>query len=521
MKTLTFKILPDELWWGGSVIYATKQPFDQSTEITLNVEETGSNQSAPFFISTKGRYVWADSPIGSICFDKGTVTLQAKNPVLVEAGNSLREAYLHASKNHFPFEQKELPEKLFRTAQYNTWMEFTYNPTQESVLAYAHSIIDSGYQPGILIIDEGWHLGYGGWEFDFHKFPDPKAMIDELHSLGFTVMLWVVPYVTADGRNFLDHYEKWLADLENKPFEPRLARQLDGSIAIVRWWNGFSAILNLCEEADRRYLDSKLQHLMNDYGVDGFKFDGGNIITLKKSSWLTAPPTQTAEELNTAWNEFGAKYTYHEYKDTYNRGGKATIQRIRDRNHSWGDDGLASLVPLAMAQGILGYPYICPDMIGGGEWKYTVDANFVCDEELFVRMAQCSALFPMMQFSWAPWRMLGEEAQALCLEAAKLHSAFADRIIDLVGCTMLTGEPIVRMLEYNYPHKGYGRIKDQFMLGEDILVCPVLQKGMRTRRVILPEGKWKYCDGTVYAGESEIDAAADLSVLPYFVRVRG
>ena len=36
-------------------------------------------------------------------------------------------------------------------------------------------------------------------------------------------------------------------------------------------------------------------------------------------------PMHTAEELNTAWNEFGAKYTYHEYKDSYNRGGKVSF----------------------------------------------------------------------------------------------------------------------------------------------------------------------------------------------------
>ena len=47
MNTLIFEMLPDELWWGGSVVYASMQPFDQTTEIELNVEEDGANQSAP------------------------------------------------------------------------------------------------------------------------------------------------------------------------------------------------------------------------------------------------------------------------------------------------------------------------------------------------------------------------------------------------------------------------------------------------------------------------------------------
>ena len=71
MNELSFQILPNELWWGGSVMYATKQPFDATTKIELNMEESGSNQSAPLFLSTQGRYLWADSPIRYILFFKG------------------------------------------------------------------------------------------------------------------------------------------------------------------------------------------------------------------------------------------------------------------------------------------------------------------------------------------------------------------------------------------------------------------------------------------------------------------
>ena len=157
-------------------------------------------------------------------------------------------------------------------------------------------------------------------------------------------------------------------------------------------------------------------------------------------------------------------------------------------------------------------------MIGGGSWAYTVQADFKCDEELFVRMAQCSALFPMMQFSWAPWRMLGQEAQQLCLDAAKLHAKFADKIVGLVKQTPKTGEPILRSMEYCYPHKGYEKVNDQFLLGDDILVCPVLKKGEYTRKVLLPEGKWEYCNGAIYDGGKEIEVEAPISILPYFLK---
>lgn len=518
MCKITVEIKENEYWWGGSVVYSTEQPYDRYSKVKREIAKDGANQSAPLYLSSKGRYIHADSPL-TIEIADGVIEAIGENVVCVEAGNCLREAYLAAMRKYFPFEQKALPEKFFRTAQYNTWMEFTYNPTQKSVLEYAHSIVDNGYQAGILMIDEGWSVGYGSWEFDFAKFPNPKEMIDELHGLGFTVMLWVVPYVTLDGRNFLDHYYAWACERAKKPFKPRLARQKDGTVAVAQWWNGFSAMLDMTQENDREYLDGRLEYLMERYGVDGFKFDGGNLVALQPQCWLTSPPETSAENLNKAWNDFGAKYEYHEYKDTYDRAGKATIQRIRDRNHSWDEGGINTLVPYLLSQSLLGYPYVCPDMIGGGWWSVTLNPNFKCDEELFVRMAQCSALFPMMQFSWAPWRMLGAEAQKLCLEAAQLHAKFADTIVELVKQARETGEPIVRSMEYCYPDKGYEKINDQFLLGENVLVCPVLEKGAVMRKITLPQGKWKYCDGTVYVGLQTVEVPAPISILPYFERI--
>ncbi|MGA2120403.1 MAG: TIM-barrel domain-containing protein [Bryobacteraceae bacterium] len=54
------------------------------------------------------------------------------------------------------------------------------------------------------MIDEGWFSHYGNLDFDRARFPDPKAMIGELHDLGKPVMLWVCPYISADGQFFTE-----------------------------------------------------------------------------------------------------------------------------------------------------------------------------------------------------------------------------------------------------------------------------------------------------------------------------
>ena len=72
-------------------------------------------------------------------------------------------------------------------------------------------------------------------------------------------------------------------------------------------------------------------------------------------------------------------------------------------------------------------------------------------------------------------------------------------------------------MEYCFPHQGMETVQDQFMLGDSLLVAPVLTKGDRTRNVVLPTGRWKYVDGTVYDGGRTVTVPADLDTLPRFV----
>lgn len=516
---LTVTMLPGEYWWGGSVAESGHDPFTAQSLYDYDMEH-GGNQTMPLFLSNLGRYIWCDSPM-KVHMEKGIITLNARSQItLHHPGTTLRDAYLAASQAHFPFSGKVPPHKFFTTAQYNTWMELDYNQTQEGVLKYAHGLIDHGYEPGVLMIDEGWHTRYGLWEFDRLKFPDPKAMVDELHSLGFTVMLWVVPLVASDGQDFvLNAMRKHL--LSGSGNRNLFLRNDAGDVAIVRWWNGYSAILNMCKEDDRDFLDSKLRRLMDEYGVDGFKFDGGNISMYNPDNVINGSQTQyTADELNIAWNEFGARYEYHEYKDTYKGGGKPVIQRLQDRHHSWNNHGLTSILPAALLQGLIGHPFICPDMVGGGEWSFNYLPGFRCDQELFVRMAQCSALFPMIQYSWAPWRMLDEKHANLCVEAARLHKRFASYIMEHVEQSAVSGEPILRHMEYAYPHCGYEEIQDQFLLGSDLLVAPVITQGQTVRSVVLPAGKWRYLGETEYEGGQTVEVSAPIEILPYFIKVQ-
>ncbi len=517
MMKLVVKMLENELWWGGTNVDGCQMPFSKDTELTRDFRRSAPNETMPLFISNLGRVIWSEDAF-KVVFKDGQITLEGDEEIqLLEGGTTLKEAFLYARENFFPTDGRVLNREFFKTVQYNTWIECLYDPTQEHVLRYAHAIIDNGFEPGILMIDEGWHGRYGNWTFDPVKFPDPKSMVDELHEMGFKVLLWVVPIVCPDGKFFIDHHnesnrihsedERLFIRLKKDPYFP----------ALFHWWNGFSALLNLANAADYEFLDNQLQKLIRDYGIDGFKFDGGSVGMYGScinggddgiySAALNTP--LNSRQLNTHWNKFAAKYDYHEYKDTFKGASLNTIQRLCDRGHRWENNGIDSLIPMSIAQGLIGHPFICPDMVGGGEWTDFQPGKLI-DGELFVRWAQCSAMFPMMQYSKAPWDCLSPEHCRLVIEAGKLHSAMTDEIIEMVTRAEQSGEPILRNLEYNYPHGGFAHIHDEFMLEDKILVAPVITKGTYSREVVLPEGKWLSVDRQEYSGGTyQIDCPLD------------
>ena len=507
----------DECFWGGSSLDGYKNPFTATSDYHADFRIRSSNQTMPMFLSNKGRYVWSDKAF-KVDISNGVLTLEGEDIIECKAGTCLKDAYLDAMKKHFPFDKRKLNDTFFKVAQYNTWMEFTYNQTEDNVLKYAQGIIDNGFEPGILIIDEGWHGRYGDWRFDPYKFPNPKKMVDKLHQLGFKVMLWVVPIVCADGRFFIEH----VYDLPNPhPDKDNLfLRDADGKVAIVKWWNGYSAILDLRKECDQKFLQQQLDALMQDYGIDGFKFDGGlpgmynSLVNAKKGA------DHDPFALNKAWNDFGRRYEFHEYKDSFKTGGANCIQRLSDKFHRWDTSGIASIIPDVIVAGLLGTPFICPDMIGGGDWVETIDPNLKPDSELFIRMAQVSTFCPMMQFSWAPWRVLNDDELKIVKNFANVHKSLSNDIINLVRKAEVDGEPIIRNLEYNYPHQGYEKIVDEFMLGEDVLVAPVITPKTYKRNVVLPTGAWQDVDGNIFDGGKTYTFDSPINKILYFTKVK-
>ena len=157
-------------------------------------------------------------------------------------------------------------------------------------------------------------------------------------------------------------------------------------------------------------------------------------------------------------------------------------------------------------------------MIGGGQFKSFLDGA-VIDQELVVRSAQCHALMPMMQFSVAPWRILNKSNLDAVKKAIDIRQKYTDYILELAKKAAQTGEPILRPMEYNYPNQGFAKIHDQFMLGENILVAPVVKKDKHARLVKLPKGKWKLPTGKIVRGGKNRSFSVAYDELLYFEKL--
>lgn len=508
---------PGENVWGGRIADGSFMPYEPGFEGEMYND--GNNQIQPLLLTDRGRYVWSEEPYRfTVREDRLVIVPQNEGAVLNlktgVAGETLAEAHGYAARTFFPASGVLPPEEFLRVPQYNTWIELMYDQNQEGILEYARGILENGLPAGILMIDDTWQEDYGKWVFHPGRFPDPKAMIDELHEMGFKVMVWICPFVSMDQYLICQEVMKDKGFLLKSP-APGASWDEASEPYPVTWWNGVSAVLDLSNEGGVKWFKAQLARLMEDYGIDGFKFDAGDPIHYPADA--LSKGGVTAQEQCRLYASIGLDYPYNEYRACWKMGGQPLVQRLGDKSHSWGD--LRKLIPDMIAENLMGYVFSCPDMVGGGQFATFLDPDKI-DRDLIVRSAQCHAMMPMMQFSVAPWRVLDSvRFDAVKKAVALRQEKIVPLVKELAQKAASEGAPIVAPLEYFFPGKGYADVKDQFMLGDSFMVAPMLSPGEGGRDVVLPAGKWRADDGKVYRGGKTIHVDVPLDRIPYFEKL--
>ena len=237
-------------WWAGIIDQGYQMPLPEGYEADLRGDTYG-NQGQPLLLSSRGDIIWSEEAFVFRLSPQG-LTVEGNSGQLRQAkfGDSLRDAFLYASRTHFPPSGKTPDELLFLAPQYNTWIELMYDQNQNDILKYAKAIRDNGFPPGVLMIDDNWQQNYGQWDFKQNKFPEPKAMVDTLHARGFQVMLWVCPFVHTNSETYAKLAERGL-----------LLKDKSGAVALIKWWNGESALLDFTNPEAVDWLCSRLDYL--------------------------------------------------------------------------------------------------------------------------------------------------------------------------------------------------------------------------------------------------------------------
>ena len=513
-----WKLEPSGLWYGGGFQgFRDPQvwPLNEASLVRPTFLVSGLSQATPFWYTTRGVGLWVRTPldfrysVNALVDGKKDGLLRVSLPLasaleydLMVAAN-VREV-VRRFMREVGYPRRVPPAEYFRLPIYTTWVEHKADVNQAKVLEFARAIRANDLPAGVVEIDDKWEAHYGDMDFDASKFPDPRAMNDELHRLGFRVTLWVHPFVNPDTKAFAEHSRDGL-----------LIRDANGGVGTIRWWNGPAGVRDFSNpragEAFRRQLDG----LMQRFGFDGFKFDGGDVHYVVKD----ARPFRaiTAAEYPDVYNtEATAHYGWNETRVGIYSQPLGIVQRLIDKNSVWGrENGLGALLPEALTTSLRGFFFLMPDMVGGNQY----DGDTI-EPELLVRWAQASALMPLLQFSLGPWHH-GPQATTLCREASRLHLAFAAYTYRLAEAATTSGEPVLAPLFYHAPDDAETfRITDQFMLGPDVVVAPVLTKGATSRDLYLPKGRWLdyRTKQTVAGGRWLKGYPAPLDALPVFVR---
>ncbi|PZC75029.1 hypothetical protein B5X24_HaOG206800 [Helicoverpa armigera] len=275
--------------------------------------------------------------------------------------------------------------------------------------------------------------------------------------------------------------------------------------------------VDFTKQTVRDWYMQRLHRLQNETGVDAYKFDGGETswsptVAVLQGDVNEQPNSITADYVRTV-AAFGPLV---EVRVGFMTQDLPIFVRMIDKDTYWTfDNGLPTLITTLFQMNINGYPLVLPDMIGGNGY------NEPPSKELFIRWLQANTFMPSLQFSYVPWDY-DNETIAISKKFVQLHADYTPTIIEACKKAVSEGKPVNMPIWWIAPTDTIAHaIWDEYLLGESILVAPIVTQNARSRDIYLPKGTW-YDQGNkskVIEGPTTLtNYSAPLDVLPFFVR---
>ena len=508
---IRFELASGGCWYGHG--FAHRQPYPLNAEPVVNAKFAVNNIQSPIWMASAGFALLAETTseleVRSNEHGNGWLEIRCQNAafsVQVFQGSNLPEA--HGKLMRYLQWPPPAPEKSFLgDSIFCTWTQYPRAITQNRILDMAREIRRQGFPCSVLTIDDRWESVFGELSFS-RDFPNPRAMVDELHQLGFRVLLWTTPFVNQEAATFPVLAEKSL-----------LAPRKDGTgPSLFKWWGGTAGLVDLTNPEGRAWYRAQLLRLKNEIGVDGFKIDGGD-------AKYQPDPAQTAWHENVGASGYVDLLleTFEEIAPGCCESRTAWLSPQRNilwreggKDSHWGvDNGLKAVVNLGLHLALIGYDTLIADMIPG-RIQTMVSTLPLPTDELFIRWTEASALMPIMQFSYFPWNY-AEATSHIARSYAQLHKALEDY---LHAQSKDRRAPLMRPLWYDAPEREeLYSVADEFLLGSDLLAAPVLDENQVARNIVLPPGAWRDAwTGQLCTQDLILQHPAPCPGIPLFVR---
>ncbi len=526
----------------GEKIYGMGQYQQEVMDLKgskLELAHRNSQASIPFYISNKGYgFLWNNASIGEVLFGTNITQWTAENTKQLDywitAGDSpaeIEEAYAEVTGKVPMMPEYGLGYWQCKLRYYN----------QEEVLNVVREYKKRGIPLDVLIIDYFHWYRCGDWKFDKEYFPDPEAMVKELHDMGVETMVSFWPQVEWRSENYMEMKQKGLLVKSDAG--------VDVQMTFIGTNNEFMDATN---PRTREYVWNKIKQNYADIGIRTFWLDEAEpeftTYDFEKYHYHAGPVAEVG-------NIYPREYSRLFYEGQKANGQEDIVNLVRcawagSQRYGalvWSGDIMSSFEDLrkqicaGIHMGIAGIPWWTTDIGGFHHGDSDIyDPDF---HELLVRWFQYGTFLPVMRMHgsrnphqeivnkagevrrWTGaesevWSF-GEENYQILVKFIQIREMMRDYTRSLMAEAHEKGSPVIRALFYEFPQdKECWDIKDQYMFGPDILVAPVCHEKMRSRSVYLPKGaSWTDArTGNVYEGGNTYEMDAPIDTLPIFLR---
>lgn len=517
----------DYEWYGGPDRLNAKWPVQshiiKEEPYVLNFT-SGHVFGEPYWLTSNGQsiYVTSDSALlidsnnrkkNHLCFIVNNTNGPYSNqPDILEYElcqfNNTVYAHKHALQAYLKSPKVAPVESLYRYPTYHTFNRYT-TPNDAIVRNFANEILKKNFKIGALAISTGWESCYGSWTFDQTKFPSIKNLTNDLHALGVKVMVEAHPFINQNCQPYYNEARK----------DGRFVQSYYGGI-LSTCSQGIGSSVDFVNATTKQWFIKKVQNFIKTTGIDYIDYGGGAANLLPQPPVLNNDPKLIPDVYTTKYLEaisaVGIPAVVGVGKLTQHT---STLTRLwqKDRRFDLYNGLKASITQLLNAN-LHGYIFTQSDLIGG------TGSGYYFNKELYIRWLQASIFMPSLQFSKLPWDF-DEETVTIAKKFLDLRERKFNVIKAAIDSAIAKQQPVNAPIWWIAPDDEAAlKVSDQYLLGEHMIVAPVLEANQRNRFVYLPKGYWRDC--TTYPTVTQVEGPrwlyypdVPLDQLPYFVNI--